>query len=507
MSRKKKQTKTLEELLEEALVPEEEQPYELPENWVWVRLGSVGQYHNGRAFKSKEWSEKGRPIIRIQDLTGSYNNPNFFEGVVESRHEVHPGDLLVSWSATLGVYMWNGPEAVLNQHIFKVDSYIDRKYHYYALKNTINNMRTRGTGMVHVTKKVFESTPFPLPPLSEQKRIVDRVESLLGKIDEAKELIQKARDSFEQRRAAILDRAFRGELTRTWREQHPDVESADHLLERIREEKASMETQKGGRRKKAVDLSPINPPYELPQGWKWVRLGDIMSFQNGISKRNGTAGDLTVVLRLADIREFEFVEDSFRKIMLTDAEQRKYKVSCGDLLYIRVNGSKDLVGKACLYDFDYDVAFCDHLIRGETNRNIDLEFMWFISNSPVFREQLSDKIVSSAGQNTISQSSLGSTIIPLPPIGEQKEVVKTLKSLFSLQKDVEEVLLRESELDSLTQSILTQAFRGELGTHDPTEESALELLKRTLAEQNGLAYESPATEELRVAEQGELYLT
>ncbi len=86
-----------------------------------------------------------------------------------------------------------------------------------------------------------------------------------------------------------------------------------------------------------------------------------------------------------------------------------------------------------------------------------------------------------------------------------KGINSILESVFILAEKAEEWL--EVNLNSLTQSILTQAFRGELGTHDPTEESALELLKRTLAEQNGLAYESPATEELRVAEQGELYLT
>lgn len=508
MSRKRKQAKTLEELLEEALVPEEEQPYELPENWVWVRLGSVGQYHNGRAFKSKEWSEKGRPIIRIQDLTGSYNNPNFFEGVVESRHEVHPGDLLVSWSATLGVYMWNGPEAVLNQHIFKVDSYIDRKYHYYALKNTINNMRTRGTGMVHVTKKVFESTPFPLPPLSEQKRIVDRVESLLGKIDEAKELIQEARDSFEQRRAAILDRAFRGELTRTWREQHPDAEPADRLLERIREEKASMETQKGGRRKKAVDLSPINPPYELPQGWKWVRLGELT--ESTVYGTSAKANDDTTgipVLRMGNIQRGELESDNLRYLPPDHPDVQKYQLDKDDLLFNRTN-SYELVGKTAIVRAQQagKMTFASYLVRVRLHKkNVLAQYICNYINSAIGREYLLSTVTQQVGQANINATKLIGLPVPVPPEAELKEINATLESVFGLAEQAEEWL--EVNLNSLTQSILTQAFRGELGTHDPTEESALELLKRTLAEQNGLAYQSPATEELRVAEQGELYLT
>src|SRR5689334_18744687 len=92
----------------------------VPEGWKRTTIGELGRYLNGRGFKTSEWARTGRPIIRIQDLTGSNKNPNYFNGAIEDRYIVEPGDLLVSWSATLGAYIWDGPEAVLNQHIFKV---------------------------------------------------------------------------------------------------------------------------------------------------------------------------------------------------------------------------------------------------------------------------------------------------------------------------------------------------------------------------------------------------
>src|SRR6266850_2531423 len=83
----------------------------VPEGWSETTLGAIGRYLNGRAFKRSDWSKTGRPIIRIQDLTGTNDNPNFFRGPVEERYVVHRGDFLISWAATLGAYVWDGPEA------------------------------------------------------------------------------------------------------------------------------------------------------------------------------------------------------------------------------------------------------------------------------------------------------------------------------------------------------------------------------------------------------------
>jgi type I restriction enzyme S subunit len=105
----------------------------LPDGWCRADIGSLGNYLNGRGFKKAEWSEDGRPIIRIQNLTGSSDKFNYFEGQVDPKCEIEPGDLLMSWAATLGAYIWRGPRAVLNQHIFKVDSFIQRRFHYFIL--------------------------------------------------------------------------------------------------------------------------------------------------------------------------------------------------------------------------------------------------------------------------------------------------------------------------------------------------------------------------------------
>src|SRR5436190_1269352 len=107
-----------------------------------VRFDETADFINGLAFKPAEWSRAGTPIIRIQNLTGTNAAFNYFAGEIDDRFRIRRGDILISWSASLGVYVWNGPEAVLNQHIFKVrlKRGIDQRYFYYAATNTLQEM-------------------------------------------------------------------------------------------------------------------------------------------------------------------------------------------------------------------------------------------------------------------------------------------------------------------------------------------------------------------------------
>ena len=180
----------------------------LPQGWAAATLGDVGEYPNGRGFKKSEWAKSGRPIIRIQDLTGTTNNPNYFDGECEDRHVVRPGDLLISWAATLGVYVWDGPEAVLNQHIFKVRSFVDQTYHRYLVQEILDDLY--------------------------RQAIVDKVERRLSVARAAQvALLDNARRASRLRQSILKD-AFEGKLV----EQDPTDEPASTLLARIQAERA-----------------------------------------------------------------------------------------------------------------------------------------------------------------------------------------------------------------------------------------------------------------------------
>lgn len=167
-----------------------------------VRLGDVATYINGYAFKPSDWSDSGVPIIRIQDLTGNSYQANRYSGEYAKKYEVLPGDVLISWSASFGVYIWTAEKAVLNQHIFKVvfdKCEVDKSFFVHQVQNILESAESssHGATMKHLTKPVFDALPFHLPPLDEQRRIaavLDKVSDLIAKrraqLDKLDELVK-----------------------------------------------------------------------------------------------------------------------------------------------------------------------------------------------------------------------------------------------------------------------------------------------------------------------------
>ncbi|PAB47420.1 restriction endonuclease subunit S [Lactobacillus johnsonii] len=163
----------------------------------YIKLGEIATYINGYAFKPKDRGREGLPIIRIQDLTGNSNDKGFYKGKYPSKIEINNGDILISWSASLGVYIWNSGRALLNQHIFKVvfdKKAIDRDYFVYAVQFSLNKMKqlTHGATMKHVVKKDFENMSIPYPSLTEQRKIaciLDKLKKSMSKrLQELKKL-------------------------------------------------------------------------------------------------------------------------------------------------------------------------------------------------------------------------------------------------------------------------------------------------------------------------------
>ncbi|QKL22509.1 restriction endonuclease subunit S [Bacillus altitudinis] len=456
MSKKKK---TIEELLEESLVPKEEQPYEVPANWVWTKLGKIANYYNGKAFKSIEWSDKGRPIIRIQDLTGTNKGePNYFEGQVAEKYEISEGDLLVSWSATLGAYIWSGPDAVLNQHIFKVESFIDKKYHYYAMQSIIDSLysQTHGSGMVHITKKLFDETPFPLPSLIEQKRITEKVEQLLIKIEEAKQLIEEAKKTFELRRAAILDKAFRGDLTRKWREEN----QCDKL--------------------EPIEQSSNLGPFKLPHGWEWKKLGEIGELQRGKSKhrpRNDPklfGGDYPFIQTGDIARSSDYVENFSQTLSEFGYNQSKLFPIGTVCITIAANIADTAVLK-------FPCCFPDSVVGFVPFKEIvSSEFVHYYIST--IKNDL-EHYAPATAQKNINLKILNEVLVPVPSLREHEVIMDKIKNLLDKEYEASQYLFLENSIDLLKQSILSKAFRGELGTNDPSEDNAIELLKEVLQEQ------------------------
>lgn len=175
-----------------------------------ARLGDVATYVNGYAFKPSDWSDIGLPIIRIQDLTGNSYQANRYNGEYDKRYEIHDGDVLISWSASLGVYVWTGEKAVLNQHIFKVvfnKLEVDKSFFIHQVRNILENSASQAHGatMKHLTKPVFDALPFNLPSVAEQQRISSVLDKLTIIISYRKQQLAKLDELVKARFVEMFD--------------------------------------------------------------------------------------------------------------------------------------------------------------------------------------------------------------------------------------------------------------------------------------------------------------
>lgn len=451
---KKKTALTIEERLQQALVPAEEQPYEVPENWVWVRLGAIAEIVTGGTPSKKhpEYYGGNFPFYKPSDLDQgrlTYDASEYLSEEGKNVSRIIPkNSTAVCCIGSIGKCGYLMCEGTTNQQINSAIPKINSLclYYYLCTENFVQDLLSMAsaTTIAIVNKSKMESCAFPLPPLTEQQRIVERIEELFAKLDEAKERLQEVADSFAVRKAAILHKAFTGELTKQWR----------------RENGVSDES------------------------WEERKFDDcIEKMQNGLSKRKGDEGNNIGVLRLANLGEDDLVLDDLRYILLTEKEEKNYLLSKDDVIMIRVNGSKDNVARQIVINTDEKLAFCDHIIRIKYNPNIVVRYVMYFSKTNAYRKYVEDNMVSSAGQNTISRKGLASLVIPLPSIEEQHEIVRLIDALLARERAAQQAAEQAlASIDLMKKSILARAFRGELGTNKASEASALELLQQVLAE-------------------------
>jgi type I restriction enzyme S subunit len=174
----------------------------MKQGWTYKKLGEVATFINGYPFKPTDWKNSGRKIIRIQNLNNPNATYNFYDGSIDPKYLVSNGDVLISWSGSLGVFEWSEDEAILNQHIFKVvfnKGHINKKFFEYVVASRINEMKSKvhGVTMQHITKKEFDVILIPVPPVAEQERIVAELDLLSGIIEKKKAQL-KAYDQLAQ---------------------------------------------------------------------------------------------------------------------------------------------------------------------------------------------------------------------------------------------------------------------------------------------------------------------
>jgi len=404
---------------------------QLPETWRKVTLGKVATYVNGKAFKPTEWSREGLPIIRIQNLNREKSEFNYCNFKVDEKFHVNKGDLLFAWSGTpdtsFGAHIWRGGKAVLNQHIFKIlidEDQIEKQYYLYALNHKVKEFvnKAHGTaGLAHITKKKFEESEIHLPPKSTQQAIVSKIEELFSELDKGIEQLKTGQQQLRTYRHAVLKWAFEGKLTN--------------------------ENLKEG---------------ELPDGWKWVNLGDVCSnVEYGSALKSKKTGTVPV-LRMGNIQNGRFDWDD---LVYTDDKEEieKYLLKKDDVLFNRTN-SAELVGKTAIYKGERPAIFAGYLIRiNRIQSLIDANYLTYYLNTHKAKQYGNSVRSFGVNQSNINGTKLKTYPIPLPLLKEQEKIVQEIESRFSVADKMEESITQSLQTaQALRQSILKKAFEGKL---------------------------------------------
>ena len=401
---------------------------EIPEGWDISKVKYIGRYINGYAFKPDQWGQDGLPIIRIQNLSGSSESINYFDGKISDDYLIDDGDILISWSATLDAFIWNYGKGWLNQHIFKAIPNVQKthkSYFFHLMKIAMLNMSSdkHGSAMQHVTNQIFGNFQVPLPSLSEQKLIADFLDEKCAEIDKLSEDIQKQIDILNDYKKSVITRAVTKGLD-------PNAEMKDSGIEYIG---------------------------DVPSNWEIVRVKDLFKMQSGFtpdSKRSDYYDDYDGYdwVTIADIKK-----DS------TLPSTTKSKIS---KKYVEIFHPRMVKAGCLLYSFKLSlgqVAFTQKDIY--TNEAIicfsckDKRSLRFLKYSSSLIEYNANTNI--YGSKILNQQLIGSAHIAMPPIEEQDEIADFLDSICTkIDNVIETKEAQLSEINDYKKSIIYEYVTG-----------------------------------------------
>ena len=352
------------------------------------RLGDIATYVNGYAFKPSDRGTKGLPIVRIQDLTGNSYDLGYYSGNYPEKIEINDGDILISWSGSLGIYIWNRGKALLNQHIFKVvfdKGDVNKQYFVFAVQYKLQEMmdKTHGATMKHIVKKDFDNTLIPFPALEIQREIAD----ILSKVN----VIISAR----QKQIKMLDKLI-----------------------------------------KARFIEMFGDMFLNTRNWPEVKLDSIADIVSGITKGRKIKGDKWIkvpYMAVSNVKDGYIDWTTVKTILATPSEIEQYHLMSEDIL-ITEGGDPDKVGRgAIIHNPPKDCIHQNHIFRVRLRQDFLLpEYMEQYLQQQRSKRYFLRCAKQTTGIASINMRQLNSLPVLLPPIELQKRfadfVIQTDKS-------------------------------------------------------------------------------
>lgn len=413
---------------------EDEIPFEVPDGWAWIRQKNLGIALNGKAFKPSDWTKKGLPIVRIQNLNDKNAPYNYYDKDVDETFLLHGGELLFAWSGTpgtsFGAHIWDKGEAVLNQHIFKIlfdETIINKIFYKYCLNNQVEKLievAHGSAGLAHITKNMFDEVLIPLPPYNEQLRIVTEFEKIISLINYINDNKTELNDTIKQTKSKILDLAIHGKLV----PQDPNDEPAEELLKRI--------ATSDNRPYEKVD----EEPFEIPDSWRWVKLNDLAEIARGGSPRpiqDYITEDKDGInwIKIGDtIEESKYITSAKEKIKPEGKKHSRF-VHAGDFLLTNsMSFGRPYILKidGCIHD--------GWLVFANIKECLLQDYLYYALSSAYIYETFSNVAAGSTVKN-LKSDTVKQVDFPLPPLSEQKRIVEAIENMYEVLDQIQNNLV------------------------------------------------------------------
>lgn len=447
-------------------------------SWTRTPLVQVANTINGFAFKSKDFStENGQPLIRIRDVLRGFTETKY-TGAVPDGYWVEKGDLLIGMDGDFNTTLWPSDKALLNQRVLKVEvneKLYSKKLLHYVLPAYLGliNEYTSSTTVKHLSSKTVQEITLPLPPLAEQKRIVEKLDEVLAQVDTIKARLDGIPALLKRFRQSVLASAVSGKLTEDWRGEYGALGQDLGLIERIKVSLINDKTVK-----KDLNFEISNKIFDIPDAWSFLKLKSLASkITDGEHKTPKREESGRYLLSARNVRDGYLSLDNVDYV--GEEEYQKLRKRCdpnkGDIL-ISCSGS---VGRISLVDADdkYVMVRSAALVKVIADFLLN-SYLVYVLQSPELQKRIEESSKSTA-QSNLFLGPIKELEIPLPSIEEQKEIVRLVDQYFAFADTIEvQVKKAQARVDNLTQSILAKAFRGELVPQDPNDEPADKLLER-----------------------------
>ncbi|MDY4464830.1 MAG: restriction endonuclease subunit S [Candidatus Treponema excrementipullorum] len=430
-------------------ITEEEIPFDIPAGWKWVRLGEIGTWQAGCTPDTtrKDFYENGTiPWINSADLTDGYIDTITHyvteKAFAEKKMRLNKtGAVCVAmYGATIGKTGILTVDATTNQAVCVCNllSSMDSKYLFYFLQfhKPFFVMKGFGGAQPNISKEKIENTPFPLPPLAEQKRIVEKIEAIFKQADIIEENRLALKTAVRHTKSRVLDLAIRGKLT----EQRPEEGSAEELLERIREEKQRRIAE--GKLKKEKPLPEITEeeiPFDIPAGWKWVRLGEICD----INPKNNIEKNIDVSFVPMACINPGFSKDFKYEIRQWDSVKSGFTVFADNDVGIAkitpcFENRKSVLFKDLVNGFGAGTTEL-HILRPAHDILLDTFLFWFAKTERFIKNGIAC-FSGAVGQQRIGKDYVANALFPLPPLAEQKRIVEKIEQIFGTIDTIEKAV-------------------------------------------------------------------